>query len=89
MPRDAAPTTDVGGAFWVGFVSQKRPRPLTLCCPQLVEVKKLPRIKLSEDVEKVTMPGRKEVFRLFGNDGACVCGRCACGGVRVCCGVGA
>ena len=30
---------------------------------------KKPRIKLSEDVEKVTMPGKKQVFRLFGQDG--------------------
>lgn len=28
-----------------------------------------PRIKLSEDVEKVTMPGKKDVYRLFGADG--------------------
>ena len=26
-------------------------------------------MKLSEDVEKVTMPGKKEVYRLFGADG--------------------
>jgi len=28
-----------------------------------------PRIKLSEDVDKVTMPGRKDAYRLFGADG--------------------
>ena len=36
---------------------------------QLVEVCGTPRIKLSEDVEKVTIPGRKTVYRLFGVDG--------------------
>ena len=30
---------------------------------------KNPRIKLSEDVDKVTMPGRKDAYRLFGADG--------------------
>ena len=36
---------------------------------QLVEVNSTPRIKLSEDVEKVTMPGKKVAYRLYGNDG--------------------
>jgi len=36
---------------------------------QLAEVNKCPRIKLSEDVDKVTMPGRKDAYRLFGADG--------------------
>lgn len=26
-------------------------------------------MKLSEDVEKVTIPGRKQAYRLFGSDG--------------------
>lgn len=36
---------------------------------QLVEINRTPRIKLSEDVEKVTIPGRKQAYRLFGADG--------------------
>ncbi|XP_060076292.1 nicotinate phosphoribosyltransferase-like isoform X2 [Ylistrum balloti] len=36
---------------------------------KLVEVNQRPRIKLSEDVEKVTIPGRKIAYRLFGADG--------------------
>ena len=29
----------------------------------------MPRIKLSEDVDKVTIPGKKQAFRLYGHDG--------------------
>ncbi|XP_022339087.2 nicotinate phosphoribosyltransferase-like isoform X1 [Crassostrea virginica] len=36
---------------------------------KLVEINKNPRMKLSEDVEKVTVPGRKQAYRLFGTDG--------------------
>lgn len=36
---------------------------------KLVEVNKKPRIKLSEDVEKVTIPGKKSAYRLYGSDG--------------------
>jgi len=36
---------------------------------QLAEVNESPRIKLSEDLDKVTMPGRKDAYRLFGADG--------------------
>lgn len=36
---------------------------------KLVEISRTPRIKLSEDVEKVTIPGRKQAYRLFGADG--------------------
>lgn len=40
-----------------------------VCNLQLVEINKKARIKLSEDVEKVTIPGRKNVYRLYGADG--------------------
>ena len=36
---------------------------------QLVQVNDLPRIKLSHDIEKVTIPGIKQVYRLYGEDG--------------------
>ena len=36
---------------------------------QLVEVNSKARIKLSEDVEKVTIPGKKSAYRLYGSDG--------------------
>jgi len=35
----------------------------------MVEINGLPKIKLSQDVGKVTMPGRKDAYRLFGADG--------------------
>lgn len=34
-----------------------------------MEVNGTPRIKLSEDIDKVTMPGRKDAYRLYGADG--------------------
>jgi len=34
-----------------------------------VEINSSPKIKLSEDVEKVTMPGKKDAYRLYGADG--------------------
>lgn len=39
------------------------------CLFQLAEVNHQPRIKLSEDIDKVTMPGRKDAYRLYGTDG--------------------
>lgn len=32
-----------------------------------------PRIKISQDVEKVTTPGRKNVYRIYGLDGKAIC----------------
>ena len=36
---------------------------------KLVEMNGTPRIKLSEDVAKVTIPGKKQAFRIFGKEG--------------------
>jgi len=36
---------------------------------KLVEVRGIPRIKLSNEKEKITIPGRKNAYRLFNKDG--------------------
>eukprot|EP00095_Tigriopus_kingsejongensis_P007878 maker-scaffold127_size327531-snap-gene-2.24 protein:Tk07878 transcript:maker-scaffold127_size327531-snap-gene-2.24-mRNA-1 annotation:"nicotinate phosphoribosyltransferase-like isoform x3" len=44
-------------------------QPALGCVYKLVEINEKPKIKLSQDVEKVTMPGKKVGFRLYSSDG--------------------
>ena len=38
----------------------------------MVELNKKPRIKLSEEVAKIGLPGKKETYRLYNNEGMAV-----------------
>jgi nicotinate phosphoribosyltransferase len=44
-------------------------QPALGCIYKLVEAKGIPRIKLSQELSKMTIPGKKEAYRLFGEDG--------------------
>ena len=44
-------------------------QPAMGCVYKLVEARGIPRIKLSQELGKMTIPGEKEVYRLFGEDG--------------------
>jgi len=44
-------------------------QPAMGCVYKLVESKGIPRIKLSQELSKITIPGKKEAYRLLGGDG--------------------
>lgn len=44
-------------------------QPALGCVFKLVDLNRLPRIKLSQDVGKVTMPGKKDAYRLYSESG--------------------
>ncbi|KHJ82125.1 hypothetical protein OESDEN_18183, partial [Oesophagostomum dentatum] len=47
-------------------------QPALGCVYKLVTISGQPKIKLSQDVSKITIPGRKKCYRLYGKSGYCI-----------------
>lgn len=47
-------------------------QPALGCVYKMVEVNSQPRLKISQEMDKMTLPGKKEAYRLYGTQGYCL-----------------